>query len=189
MTKKLFVFLTMFLLSASLGTADIVQFDLAGNAGAGLLPGNENAPVVSDAFGSETGVGIVFDTDTNTLSLEFEFEGLSGGLFDAGGGIHIHDAGPDAPFDSNGSVEFFLNTGGVNVPIGSTFGSIDVDVVLTEAQEDELFNDQYYINIHSGDFNSGELRGNLVQAIPEPSLFGMISLLTFSVAAKRRRQN
>ena len=188
MTKSCCIALIIVVVGSSLTFADIVQFDLAGNAGAGLLPGNENPPVTSGATGSEIGSGIVFDTDTNTLSLEFEFQGLTGGLIDAAGGIHIHDAGPVNPLDNNGGIVFLLNENEANVAIGSTAGSIDLDLVLTDAQESALFADQYYINIHSAGFGSGELRGNLVQAIPEPST-GLALLVAISVAIRRRSRS
>lgn len=157
------------LLMASASQATLIEMNFRGNAGAGLLPGNENPAVPSAASGGEVGGGLVYDDVTNTLSLEFEFAGLTGGLFDAAdGGIHLHDAGAADPFGANGPIEINLNSGFANVAFGSLGGMVDLDVVLTDAQEIELLNGQYYLNIHSDVFRGGELRGNLVRAIAEP---------------------
>ncbi len=166
--------------------ADIFNLNFQGNAGFGLLPGNENPPVNSTAFGGETGGGLVYNDTTNLLSIEFSFSDLTGGLFNAAdGGIHIHDAGPTDPFDNNGLVEINLNSGFANVPQGSTSGSIDLDLTLTDAQEIELLNGQYYVNIHSGGFNGGELRGNLV--VPEPSTTLFLGAAVLGLVLRRKR--
>jgi hypothetical protein len=169
-------------------SADVFQLDFQGNAGFGILPGNENPPVASAAIGSETGGGLVYDDVTNILSLEFTFSGLTGGLFNAGdGGIHLHDAGPTNPFNNNGGIEINLNSGFANVAQGATGGSIDLDVVLTEAQEAELLNGQYYLNIHSASFTGGELRANLVLAIPEPTSSLVVGLGLLGLVVRRKR--
>lgn len=169
--------LALLLATGSPLVAQTFEFDLLGIGGPGLLPENNNPPYSSGASGSEVGGGITFDTLTNTLSIEFEFQGLTGsGLIDAAGGIHIHDAGAMNPLGSDGPIEFFLNSGAANVAFGSTSGAIDIDVVLSPAQASKLFESHYYINIHSGGAPSGELRANLVPAVPEPSA-GVVALI------------
>ncbi len=153
--KLLAAALTVCSLCSSVTFAEIVELDFQGSAGFGLAP--ENHGLSTSATGFEIGEGLTYDTSSRTLSLLFGFEDLTGGLIDAAGGIHIHDAGPVDPFNTNGGIEFFLNTDGANVPFGSNSGTIDLDITLSEAQEAELFNNQYYVNIHTGGFNAGEL--------------------------------
>ena len=169
--------------------ADTVFFDFQGNAGSGLLPGNENPAVVSGAVGGEFGNGLVYDDATNVLSLTFNFSGLTGGgLFNAAdGGIHIHQATTAPFFSNNGGIIFNLNPGAANVALGSTMGTIDLDVTLSAAQETTLLSGAYYVNIHSGAFNGGELRGNLVVGTPEPTAAFALGLGMIGIAVKRRR--
>lgn len=170
-------------------SAQTIRFDFQGNGGFGLLPENEvPAVTTSSATGGETGSGLVYDLATNILNVSFNFSGLTNGLADIGnGGIHIHDAGAVDPFGSNGGIVFSLNSGASNVAIGSTSGSIMTSTTaLSQSQEDALLNGQFYVNIHSGEFNGGELRGNLV-AVPEPSGIALIGAGLVALVARRRR--
>lgn len=180
----------LLMFGAGTATADTFNLDFQGNAGFGLLPGNEVPPASSSAFGGETGGGITYDDVTNMLSIEFNFTGLTGGgLINAGdGGIHIHNAGSTDPFNNNGGIVFNLNSGFANVAENATSGSIDLDITLSEVQEGELLNGQYYVNIHSGAFNGGELRGNLVvSTIPEPTSATLLALGLVGLAIRRKR--
>ena len=177
-----------------LSMADTIFLDFFGNAGPGLLPGNENPPVVSGAFGDETGTGLVYDDATNILSMLFDFQGLSDGLDTSiGSGIHLHlSDNPADPFGSNGGVAFNLNSGAdpnvvYNSPLianGAEFGTVDVDLTFTDAQEADLLAGRYYVNIHSQTFGGGELRGNVV---PEPNGFGVMALAGVVLLRRRRR--
>ncbi len=187
------------LFAAAPATAEVIDFFFQGNAGIGLLPGNEvgaNTPVAggappSAAFGDERNLGLLYDTLTNELSFDFEFEGLSGGLFNAASGIHLHLADAADPLNTTGGIAFNLNSGAdanvvldtPTVAIGSTSGALAGTVSLTEAQEADLFAGRYYLNIHSGTFGGGELRGNLV---PEPSSLALLAI--GALAVLRRRQ-
>ena len=96
--------------------------------------------------------------------------------------------GPTNPFDNNGGIVFNLNSGFANVAENATAGSVDLDISLSEVQEGELLNGQYYVNIHSGAFNGGELRGNLVvSTIPEPASVTLLALGMVGLAIRRKR--
>lgn len=180
-------------------SAQLVEFDFQGNAGFGLLPGNEVGNNVasadtSDAFGGEAGDGLVFDTSTNILSFDFEFEGLTGGLFNAASGIHFHIGTPGTdPFNETGGIAYNLNSGTdpdvtIFTPLLATDGSVTGARVTGEAliaAEDvaDLFAGNFYLNIHSGEFTGGELRGNLVPAPASVAGLGLAGLL----ATRRRR--
>ena len=64
---KPFVLPLAFSLFASIAQAAVIQFDLTGTAGNGLLFGNEPA-VASGGSGGEIGAGITYDNVTNLLT-------------------------------------------------------------------------------------------------------------------------
>ena len=189
----------LFLAFASQQTfAEQIFMDFQGNAGFGLLPGNEvPAVTTSPATGGESGTGLVYDDTINTLFMLFEFDGLTGGLnTGVASGIHLHlssDAGD--PFGSNGGVEFNINNGtdpnvtynSALIADGAVSGSVDVEIVFTEAEEVDLLAGRYYVNIHSTEFGGGELRGNVVRAIPEPATFSVLGLGLLGLIARRKR--
>ena len=174
-----------------------IFMNFQGNAGSGLLPGNENPPVASPATGGEIGAGLVYDDVTNTLTMLFEFSDLSGGIDTSiGSGMHLHLAGdPNDPFGSNGGVAFNLNSGADpnvthNSPLianGATSGMVDVELVFTEAQEADLLGGLFYVNIHTADFGGGELRGNVV-VIPEPASWSFVGLGVILYGVRRRKK-
>lgn len=170
--------------------ANTVFPDRQGSVGSGLLPGNQpGGGVSSGAFGGEVGTGLLFDELTNELAVAFDFSGLTGGGLAnaADGGIHIHAASGD-PFTTNGGVVFNLNPGAANVALGSTSGSINQSFTLTEEQKTTLLNGAYYVNIHSGAFPGGELRGNLVVGVPEPTSALAIGIGLLGLTFRRRRK-
>jgi len=161
--------------------AQVVEFDFAGNGGAGLLPGNEvgaNTSLGSDstAFGGEDGAGILFDAGTNILDVNFSFEGLDGGLlFDAASGIHLHLPGVAGdPFNQTGPIVFNLNSFddaavtnfNSQIADGATFGSVNAQIDFSNSLDlvDDLLAGEFYVNIHSQTFTGGELRGSLTAA-------------------------
>ena len=184
-----------FLLSASFANAAVLYLNFDGNAGAGLLPGNEIGASTattgtSTASGGESGGGMTYDTSTNLLSVNFSFTGLTGGL----NAIHIHSASSATdPFNTTGGVAFNLNSGSdpnvtlltPTVPGGSAGGTLGAQMTLTPAQEAQLFAGQLYVNIHSGGFGGGELRGSIV--IPEPSRALLLGLAGAPLLLRRRR--
>ncbi len=182
--------------------AVVIDFELMGRAGIGLIPLNEvgaNVPILpgdSSASGGETGGGFFYDTDTNVLNFEFSFSGLSGGLFNAGSGIHLHLATPGTdPFNETGGIVFNLNSGTdtnvtlttPTIAIGSTAGNVAGTASFTDEQEVDLFAGRYYVNIHSDQFRGGELRAN-VTAVPEPSTLSVLGILGTVAAYRRHRK-
>lgn len=110
---------------------------------------------------SGSGVGNFTLTDTGTFSYTISYSGLSGNSTAA----HIH--GPAQPgFDA-----------GVLIPLqggtfGSTAGSFNGSTTLNQGQIDQLNAGLWYVNIHSGNFPVGEIRGQIT-AVPEPGTIAL----------------
>lgn len=160
-------------LMASHAQAEIIQLDLTGTAGAGILPGNEPANGTGGTGGEiPNTTGITFDTVTNVLDLTNVGWGSSQGFTNMTSTVnnsHLH--GPTANVNGSG----FTETGPVALNLtrssslanGGVFTNplVDFDTVFgvdAEAREAQLLNGQFYINIHTAEIPSGEARGFLV---------------------------
>lgn len=166
-------------------SAAVIQIDLFGNAGEGLLPGNEN-PTVSGGSGGEIGGGITYNDATNQLSINVGW-GSGNGFSDLAAGVsgaHIHGAtsgSGTAAFSQNAGVIFSLSPN-----TSPSSGFINQTVTLSEAQEAQLLDGRFYINIHTSANPGGEIRGNLVQAVPEPTIAALSALGLLSLVRRRR---
>jgi hypothetical protein len=110
------------------------------------LSGQNQVPPVDTA-----GTGLLvatFDTETRLLSWTITYEGLTG----APTAAHFH-----------GPAELGVNAGvAVGLP-GALTSPIIGEVTLDEAQASDLVGGLYYLNIHTGAFPAGEIRGQLVR--------------------------
>lgn len=195
MTSRYSIFLGLALLVTPLHSsyAAIVSFILDGNAGLGLLPGNENPATTGGSGGLGPG-GIHYNTDTNVLSIDILW-GSGNGFEDLTGDVtvsHIHgvtNTPPDGFLDNRGVLYGLDNLPGFDFSgsSGGFLGTVDIG----EVHEANLLAGQTYINVHTEAFPGGEIRGQLVvNPIPIPAAFylfatGLIAL----VGAARRRKN
>lgn len=101
---------------------------------------------------------VVYDDATNALTINGTFSDLTSDLLPVGAtdaegnpqsAIHLHNAvaGANGPIVRNFTVD----------PNGSFSGSF----TLTEAEEALLLEDAFYVNLHTENFGSGELRGQV----------------------------
>ena len=165
--------------------AALFNFDLQGIAGFGLLPGNE--PIATGGTGGEIGAGVFYDNVAKLLTVNIGW-GSSQGFTDltsTASASHIH--GPTAAVNGSGFTQtagvLFSLTRSSSAVTGGTFTTPSSTITLTAAQETDLLNGKYYVNIHTANNGSGELRGFIVP-VPEPSsvllgLLGGVSLLAF----------
>ena len=157
----------------------ITFFKLVGNAGIGLLPGNENVSVSgSPGTGGEVGGGIFYDDLSNKLTINIGWGKQNGFSDNLNGNAtmgHIHGPTADpAPisFGQNAGVLIGLNTLAGWDPNPTKGGFIGF-VTLDQSNETDLFAGKLYINIHTQLNDAGETRGNLVMA-PEPGTWAMM---------------
>ena len=167
----------------------VIALDLLGKGAAGLTSTNENTAFVTTpnavGTGGENGTGISYDNVSKVLTINVGWGSLNGftDLSSDANNSHIH--GPTASsgvgsFTENAVVLFNL----ARVSSTSNGGSIATTVTLAPAQEVELLNGRYYVNIHTTQNGGGEIRGNIV--IPEPS-HALLGLLSLGLLARRRR--
>ena len=174
--------------------ATILDFDLIGTAGAGLLPGNEPGGPIGGT-GGEIGLGITYDDVANMLNVANVGWGSSQGFTDLSSlanNSHIHVTASNFGNDGTGN---FKQTGGVlfsltrssNAVSGGTFTSPSSTITLTAAQETDLLNGKYYINLHTANNGGGEIRGFLVVSpVPEPASVGLVALGALTLLRRRR---
>jgi hypothetical protein len=176
---------SLLLLAASPASSAVIQFDLQGTGGFGLLPSNEPG-TITGGTGGEIGAGISYDDVTNILSVNIGW-GSSQGFIDlssASNNSHIH--GPTASNNGSG----FTQTAGVFATLTrssslATGGTTIQTVAFPTAQnETDLLNGKFYINIHTANNGGGEMRGFLV-AVPEPSR-AMLGMMGIGFLAFRR---
>jgi CHRD domain/PEP-CTERM motif len=188
------------IVAASSVQAAIIQFDLIGTAGPGLLAGSEpSLPVASTASGGEINVGpnggIFYDDASLLLTINVGW-GSSQGFTDLTSNStasHVH--GATAAVNGLG----FTQTAGV-----STFNSVTANLTrssnlatggtisqtvgpLTAAQQTQLYDGKFYINIHTSSNTGGEIRGFMVP-VPEPSTAVLAAMGVVGMLSRRRRQ-
>lgn len=187
MLKKLLT-LCVCLLAPALSQAVIITGTATLNYDQEVDPSNTTP---SDATGTAT---IVFDTEGGEpgfglLSLTATIDGISladitfddGGLvFGAAGPFHIHagaagsNGGIVVPFEDAG---FFTETA---TGIAIAASNIPWDLTLQDALE----NDGLYLNLHSLDYGSGEIRGQI--EVDESGTMALLLIGMLGLAATRR---
>ncbi|GAB3200786.1 hypothetical protein ABID22_003510 [Pontibacter aydingkolensis] len=117
-----------------------------------LLGANEVPAVTSSGSGT---LNATYDRDTNIITYSVTW--TLGNVSDNLTGMHFH--GP-ASTTANAPVVIDITPVASNRTYqGSASGSTRP---LTEAEEDELLDGRWYLNVHSTTYPNGELRGQLV---------------------------
>lgn len=120
---------------------------------------------------------ISYDIDSNLLSWDIAWEGLDSGV------TMMHFHGPAGP-GSNAGVE--VDIGGISGLASESSGS----TTISDPQEEDLLDGLWYINIHTNDVGSGEIRGQVSAAVvPEPSTYAILAgLFALGWVIHRRRR-
>ena len=141
---------------------------------AALYGTNEVGPNASPATGFGT---VLLNAAQTQITVNESWSGLTGPATAS----HIH--GPAGPGVIANVVFPFSG-----VP-SATSGSIPQQTfTITAAQVSTLFAGQYYMNVHTGNFPGGEIRGQLI-LVPEPSTAALLGLGVggFVLQAYRKR--
>lgn len=116
---------------------------------------HEVQPIMSDAFGA---AAVEYMSNGNIM-VSGGFEGLSSSAIEiAGTSGHLHSGSVDA----NGGVALGLD---IILSENDTAGTIIASYnmfTLSEEQQTTLFDEGMYVNVHSENFNGGELRGQVL---------------------------
>jgi hypothetical protein len=195
--KKTLLVLAATLVAMSSAPAALIQFDLIGTAGPGMLAGSEPSLTnPSTGSGGEinsatNGFGIYYNDVTLQLHVNVGW-GSGNGFSDlnaAANNSHIH--GPTANNNGNG----FTQTAGVLFNLARNNSTANAGFIstvtpaLTAGQVTDLFNGKWYVNVHTTSNTGGEIRGFLV-AVPEPSTYALGALGCLGLLALRlRRKN
>jgi hypothetical protein len=174
--------------------AAIIQFDLLGRAGAGLLGGNEfPTAVTGGGSGGELPGGIFYDDISNLLTLNVGW-GSANGFINLTGNTtagHLHGlttSGGVASFTQTASPKYFLDSlPGWNT--SASAGGYSGTISILAADEAALLNGQFYFNVHTAVNGGGEIRGNLVP-VPEPSTIALgVGIGALLLGLRFRRQS
>ena len=142
LTHATYALATLAFASLSATTAPVFADTLLFKA---TLVGSEEVPA-TDSKG--TGAAeLTYDTATKQLNYKVTYSGLTG----AATAAHIH--GPAEPG----------KTGPVAIPFANPASPIDGSATLTDAQAADLASGKMYINVHTAQFKSGEIRGQILK--------------------------
>ncbi|HZI09531.1 MAG TPA: CHRD domain-containing protein [Myxococcus sp.] len=112
-----------------------------------LQGGEEVPPVTTSAEGNAKA-----ELDGDALTVTGSFAGLSSDLQPvAGSPAHVHSA----PRGQNGGIVFNLEVTSTDSRSGTFRGS----KTLSDAEKEAFENGDFYVNVHTTNFPSGELRG------------------------------
>ena len=171
--------------------AAIIQFDLKGTGGTGLLGGNENPGVAGGGSGGEIGSGISFNDVTLVLTIATGW-GSGNGFTNLTGnatGGHLHGptvSGGTAAWTQSTGVKYVLDSlGGWNASASS--GGFNGTVTILAGDVAALENGQFYMNVHTATNGGGEIRGYLTM-VPEPSVLGLLAFGAVALGSGWRRR-
>lgn len=118
--------------------------------------------------GTGTGVVIVTDETTGAAKVSLNFSGLTS----PANAAHIH--GPAAE-GVNAPILF-----PITIPAATSGSANDVAITMTATQLQQLKDGLFYFNVHSDNFPSGEIRGQIkFNPIDEPGFFAREQYLDF----------
>ena len=146
-----------------------------------VMPSN---PVPSDATGMAS---LRVDTETGLYDLTLSVLGITQpDLFDVGGSpVHIHLA----PAGANGPIVVNVGADGTFSDILDGAATVGFQLVVDDgaftALIEDLLNGNLYYNVHTQDYQSGEIRGQIIVA--EPIGIGMFGVGLLGLGLVRRR--
>lgn len=148
------------------------------NWSAELTPDQEAHEVV-DLSGDEQGMATgTLDTDVGELTWDLQWSGLTGPAFAA----HFHEAPPGV--SGPVTVPMFVLEMGEGMADGQDISSAMID----SSQISELLAGNWYVNVHTPANPMGEIRGQVIAAVPEPGSIALLSFGLLGLVLLRRRK-
>jgi hypothetical protein len=187
--------------------AAIWEFDLGGNAGSGLLGGNE-VDSLPDSFasGKEVGhneiSGIIYDdvekhlefhvgwgAHETILGTQLSGQYISSSLYGPAG-MNENSTRPVYSFDSSNGYISANDSNGRTGFIHAGFKLVDLEGYTIAQQQADLLGSRWYFNIVSTTYESGEIRGQLLAVVPEPQHYALVTgvFLLVGAALKSRKK-
>jgi len=164
--------------SSSTAFGDMIQFDFPIDTFQELP-----APTIPVGVPVPSGSGtVLLDTVANTIDWSIDYQDLTGQI--VAPGAHFHGAAmvgqvAGIQIDIAGNA---AGTGtGVPLPQPAS-GNLSGSASITDIQEADIIAGLWYVNIHTGLNQAGEIRG---QVVPEPTTLALLA--AFGVVAFRRR--
>jgi len=192
-TSLLITFSTIGSAFPSLSEADIVELYATGAGGNGLLGTNIDPPATNPGSGGLGPLGITLDTETNILviqllwGLENGYETLSGDVTK----LHLHgpteSRAPNNFGETNSNI--IINLGNsLNFNPSASSGGLQDSFFVSNEEKEWVLSGRTYINVHTDLNPMGEIRGYLMQSVPEPG-FTLTWILAagYGLALRRRR--
>ncbi|MCH2183624.1 MAG: CHRD domain-containing protein [Mariniblastus sp.] len=173
--------------------ADIVELYATGAGGDGLLGTNIDPPSTNPGSGGLGPLGITLDTETNILVVhllwgqENGYETLSGDVTM----LHLHGPTESRAPDNFGEVNsnIIINLGNsLNFNPSASSGGLQDSFFVSNEEKAWVLSGRTYINVHTELNPTGEIRGYLIQSVPEPAT-GLVWMLIagYGLALRRRR--
>jgi len=177
--------LAAMLLTSAFSSAELIEAKALLNYDQEVTPSNATP---SDSMGMAT---ITFDTMALTLDISVDVTGISladitfpdGGLaFGALGPFHIHNgvAGVNAGIVVPFSLASYYTETATGIMISAM--GVSFDAVRLE----ELMNDGLYLNLHTLDYGSGEIRGQIARVSAPAGLLLILLALPLLRLARRK---
>ncbi len=172
---------TMVLASAALGALAATPASASQLFKGSLSGAQENPAVPTSASGSGS---VLLSDDMNSITVNLSWMGLSAPAVAA----HIHCC---VPVGVNGPVAIgFMPSSSTSGSLSSTYdltslgtytsAFVDANGGTLESTRSAflagLMSGNSYLNIHSSNYPGGEIRGQVVSAVPEPATWGMMIL-------------
>ena len=174
-TARVLFFTAVTTLAAGLNTSYATSYILSGPMD--TLQAGTNGGFGSTAANGGTGTGTIsgtYDDVTKVLNYSIAWQDLTSTITN----MHFHNA----PVGSGGGVDLGIPSPWISPKIGG-------DPALSAAREANLLAGNWYVNIHTSNFGSGEIRGQvLVTPVPEPTTASIAGVAILSLWTLARRQ-
>ena len=146
------------------GQTDATVFTLSGDMD--VFQATTNPTDTGNGIGSIVGD---YDDETNLLNYSIEWSDLTSPVSN----MHFHVGAPGVP-------------GGVDLGIPGPWTSpqVGTNILLSDSRETNLLAGNWYVNVHTQNFGSGEIRGQVL--IPEPATLSLVVLGAMGMVTRRR---